>query len=234
MRSGAIMVIPADFGTLGLDGLLWDREEEGFNLKSLIQFERHFDLETGIRADEAMAFHQEIKSSPDLQEEAGKYSISSEYEVITTFASLHILPGLVIVDTLGHRKFVRQIINQGLGQINFAHEITLDTPRIAIDHRDQWGRGFTGRVGRVQKGKLYGDSVEQDPIFGPEFDRSKTESVGWYTTFFGSHNKVMVSPKGSVQVWANPPIELFLKFLRMIILPYKVPSLRQTSIFPPL
>lgn len=231
MRSGAIIVIPVDFSTIKLNGLLWEREEEGFNLKSLIQFERHFELETGILANEAIAIHQEIKSLPALQEVAGRYSISSEYKVITNFARLHILPGLVIVDTLGKRKFVGEIINRGL-QRNFAYEIMLDTKRIAADHRNQWGRDFSDRVGRVRKGKLYGDGVEQDPIFGPELNKSTTGRVGWYTTFFGSHDKVIVSPKGSVQVWAQPPIELFLKFLRTIIIPYKIPSLRQTNILP--
>ncbi len=224
MRSGAILVIPEDFSTLSIDGLLWEREEEGFDLKSLIQFERHFDFETGIRADEAIAIHQEIRSMPALREIAGRYTVQSDYNVITNFAFIHILSGFIVVDKLLSRKFVSQIINHGLGRRNFAEHVTLDTQRIANDHRDQWVRRFKDRTGRVNKGSLYGDGVERDSVFGPELIRSTTGSIGWFTNHFGSNDKVMVSPKGSVTVWANPPIHMFLKFIRDEILPYLILS----------
>jgi hypothetical protein len=62
--------------------------------------------------------------------------------------------------------------------------------------------------------------VERDPVFGPELDRSMKKSVGWVTNYFGPPTKVKVSPLGSVTLWANPTEGLFLKFLRMEILPY--------------
>ena len=63
MRSGSLIVIPFDFDLEQLNGLLWDREEEGHRLKSLIQFEHRFNVETGVQAIEALAIHQSIREN---------------------------------------------------------------------------------------------------------------------------------------------------------------------------
>lgn len=219
MISGTMIVIPLDSSLSKLEGLLWEREEEGYDLKSLIQFERHFNVENGVLAIEALAIHQGIKIIPVLREVVGRYHVAFDKSVRTDFSSIYILPGLVVVDNLKNRRFVSEIINHGL-EGDFAQNISLDTARMANDHRDQWARRFSNRIGRVVKGTLFGDGVEQDSVFGPEFNRSRTGSIGWYTTSFGSYDKVKVSPRGSVQLWANPPIELFLRFIRSEILPY--------------
>lgn len=221
MRSGSLIVIPFDFDLEQLNGLLWDREEEGHRLKSLIQFEHRFNVETGVQAIEALAIHQSIRDIPVLQEVAGRYRIDYVESVRTEFSRIYTLPGLVVVDTLKNRGFVSDIINRGLRN-NVSQTIYLDTARMANDHRDQWERRFTDRAGRVNKGALYGDGVEQDSIFGPELDRSRTGSVGWHTNFFGSLYKVKVSPRGSVTLWSNPRMDTFLRFLRYEIIPYAV------------
>ena len=222
MLSGALIGIPENFTVEQLDGLLWEREESGFELRSVIQLERHLLVERGVAAREALAIHQGIGTMPELEVREGRYTITFASYVRTISSHIYVLPTLVVADNLTSRGFVREIINKGLRQANLAYNLTLDTARMAKDHRNHWIRRFTDRRGRVSKGALYGDGVEQDSVFGPELNRSRTRAVGWFTNFFGSLDKVKVSPKGSVTLWANPPVELFLRFLRYEILPYVV------------
>lgn len=221
MLSGALLRIPDDLDIERLNGVNWEREENDLTLRSVIQFqERPIVVDRDTTAEVALAIHQEIKREPALIEENGRYSILHHDTVATRWAYIHVLHGLVVVDKLENRSFVRQTINNGLNLSTRAHDVLLDTARMTIDHADQWVRGFSERRGRVDRGTVYGEGVEQDSVFGPELNRSTSKAVGWTTNFFGSPVKVRVSPRGSVTAWAWPPMELFLRFLRMQILPY--------------
>jgi len=218
--SGALIHTPEGFDCNLLEGCSWEREESGFPLRSVIQLQRHVFVERGVDARQALVIHQDLRKVPDIEEIEGRYRVRFVDSVETSYSYINILPRLIVTDNLHSRGFVKQTINKGMNNPDLASEIRLDTSQMAIDHRDHWTRKFADRVGRVNKGTLYGDGVEQDTIFGPELVRSTTDSVGWYTNYFGSLDKVKVSPKGSVTLFANPPYELFLRFLRHEIFPY--------------
>lgn len=105
-------------------------------------------------------------------------------------------------------------------KVTLLFTIALDTARMYRDHRGHWIRAFDERQGRVDRGIVYGESVEQDSIFGPELERTNCKSVGWITDFFDESVKIRVSPKGSVIIWADISPEIFIRFIRLEILPY--------------
>jgi hypothetical protein len=168
----------------------------------------------------ALAIHQSPGREPIIDDSTGKYRISYLDTVDTVWANIYVVPRFVVVDSLENRAFVRDIINRGLKLANPAHDVVLNTHQMAIDHEGQWVRSFSERRGRVDRGTVFGEGVEQDAVFGPELGRSKSKTVGWITSFFGSPVKVKVSPRGAVSIWSWPPIDLFLRFLEKEILPY--------------
>lgn len=223
MLSGALIRIPDDLAIERLDGLTWERGENNRALTSVIQFREPIVVDRDTNAQSALAVHQEIGMEPALiQGEDGRYRVTHHDTVMTKWAYIHIVHGFVVADRLANRSFVIQIINNGLNQPVGAHNIHLDTARMTRDHANQWVRGFSDRLGRVDRGTVFGEAVEQDSIFGPELGRSRSKSVGWITNFFGEPTKVRVSPKGSVVLWSDVPEGLFLRFLRMRILPYVI------------
>jgi len=223
MLAGALIRTPEDLAIERLNGANWERRDNDLTLRSVIQFQdRRIVVDENTTAEEALAIHQEIGLEHTLVEESGRYSIVHQDVVMTRWAYIHIVRGLVVVDKLSNRGFVQQIINNGLNLTDRAHSIFLDTTRMARDHANQWVRGFSDRLGRVDRGTIFGEGVEQDSIFGPELGRSTSKSVGWVTNFFGSPVKVRVSPKGSVTIWGSPTVGRFVRFLRMRILPYVI------------
>jgi hypothetical protein len=226
MLSGALIKIPDDFDIQRLNGTIWSRLSGELTLQSVIQFsEGTIVMDRETRAQAALAIHQDIRIEPTLiQESDGRYSIIHHDVVKTAWSNIYAAQGYIVVDRLENRSFVRQIINRGLSSGSglgiTAHDVYLDTARIVANHPDQWIRGFSGRMGRVDRGTVFGEGVERDSVFGPELNRSMKKSVGWVTNFFGSPTKVKISPSGSVTVWANPTEGLFLSFLRIEILPY--------------
>lgn len=222
MLSGALIKLPEDLQIESLNGARWEREDNGEELTSVIQFQdQHIVVDSDTTAELALAIHQEIKKEPVLIEEHERYSILYQDAVRIRWAHIYIFDSLTVVDRLANRDFVRKIINKGL-DLSSAHLVYLDTSRMAVDHVDHWVRGFSDRQGRVDRGTVYGVGVEQDSVFGPELYRSTKKAVGWVTNFFGSPVKVKASPLGSVTIWANPPVGHFLRFLRMEILPYVI------------
>jgi hypothetical protein len=221
MLSGALIKLPDDLDIKKLDGVKWEREHRGRQLTSVIQFQESFSAGEETAA-KALVIHQSPGREAIIDDSGGKYSITYIDSVDTTWANIFVVPGFVVVDSLENRAFVREIINRGLKLTNPAHEVALDTAKMAQDHVDQWIRGFSGRLGRVDRGTVFGEGVEQDSIFGPELGRSTSKIVGWTSNFFGSPVKVRVSPRGSVTLWAFPPPELLLRFIRVEILPYMI------------
>lgn len=223
MLSGALIRTPENFEIETLNGVSWERENNDLTLRSVIQFQEHrIIVDVDTTAEAALAIHEDIVMEPVLVEEDGTYRIIHRDAVKTKWAHIYVVRGYVVVDRLGNRGFVREIINRGLNLTTRAHNVFLDTTRMVRDNANHWVRGFSDRIGRVDRGTVFGEAVEQDSVFGPELERSAKRSVGWVTSFFGSPAKVRVSPQGSVTVWANPPEELFLRFLRMEILPYVI------------
>lgn len=222
MLSGALVKLPEDLEINKLDGVVWRREERGQTLKSIIQFQGQPIKTRDITAQLAIAIHEKIVKRPILEEVDGKFSLSQIDVIEPSWANIYIVPGFVVVDSKDSRPFVRDIINKGLRLSPRAHDVFLNVAKMAQDHEGQWIRSFSDRRGRVDKGTVFGEGVEQDAVFGPELGRARSRTVGWITNFFGSPVKVRVSEGGSVTVWAWPPIELFLKFIKMEILPYMI------------
>lgn len=223
MLSGALINLPSGFGEKEEIGhAKWEREEEETQLKSVIQLIDQPMLQGTSDIKSALAIHEYLAKEPGLtSDEEGKYSIDYESTKRIVWANIYILKDVVVVDSMANRVFVRNIINSGLGlPVNTISDMTLDTAKMAQDHAEQWVRSFSDRQGKVDRGVIYGDGVETDSVFGPELDRSKSESVGWTTDFFGSPIKVRVSPRGSVTVLSWPEPSRFLKFIEQEILPY--------------
>lgn len=226
MLSGALIKLPEDFDIQRLNGIIWSRPSGELTLQSVIQFrEPDIAVERVRRGQAALAINQDIVIEPTLiQEQDGTYSIIHHDVVKTTWANIYVVQGYIVVDRLENRSFVCQIINRGLrGGVALgitSHDVYLDTASMVANHPDQWIRGFSERMGRVDRGTVFGEGIERDTVFGPELDRSTKKSIGWITRFFGEPAKVRVSPLGSIILWANPPMDAFLNFLRMEILPY--------------
>jgi len=220
MIAGALVKIPDEQPIEELNNVVWGRSSGGFPLRSLIQFRPSLGGQSPD-IQEALAIHQEVRREWTIDEKDGVYSIVPQDVVSTIWANIYIVQGLVIVDRTDNRGFVLDIINNGLGR-ECAHQVFLDSKAMARDHSDQWMRGFSERRGRVDTGVLYGEGVEQDDVFGPELDRSASQSVGWITRSFGEPTKVRVSPAGSVVVWSWPRIEQFIDFLRREVIIYMI------------
>jgi len=222
MLSGALISLPEEFNIDKLDRVKWERRERGQLVKSVIQFQGRPIRIDDFVAKQAIVLHETPKKQPIIEEDQeGNYKIGYMDTIEATWANIYVTQGLVVVDSLTNRKFVRNIINKGLGTV-IAYNITLNTAKIARDHPDHWVRGFSNRPGRVDRGVLYGSGVERDSVFGPELARASSRAVGWITNFFGPPVKVLASPRGAVTVWAWPPVELFLKFIKVEILPYAI------------
>ena len=223
MLAGALIKLPENINVADLNGLVWAREENGIQVRSVIQFQEYSQMGENLRAQAALVIHQQIGTEKFLDNSDGRYFVNSRDTIMTSWADIHAVMGLIIVDSVSSRTFVREIINKGLNLAsNAAHEVYLDTEKMARDHPDQWTRAFSDRIGRVDRGTVYGDSVELDSVFGPEFGRSRSQSVGWYTNFFGAPTKVRVSPRGSIVVWSWPSLDRFVAFIQKEVMPYMI------------
>ncbi|MEM2130462.1 MAG: hypothetical protein QXZ70_07685 [Candidatus Bathyarchaeia archaeon] len=214
------MKLPADLDVTRLDGLVWAREYNRRQLRSVIQFEGVPFRISDMDVYPALAIHERVIMSPVLAENNGRYSVGYTETVVPSWANCYFASGFGVVDKLANRSFVEDTINHGLRLVIPVHGVAIDTARLSFDHRDQWIRSFSERQGRVDRGTLFGEGVEQDNVFGPELGRANCRSVGWITDFFSDPVKVKVTPKGSVTLWADVPPELFIRFIRMEILPY--------------
>jgi hypothetical protein len=220
MLSGSLLKLPADLDIARLNRLVWAREYNGRTLRSVIQFEGPPIRLLDMSVQQALAIHEHRVMQPVLEENNGIYSINYEDAIVPIWARCYFISELGIVDKLYYRSFVADIINHGLRLIVPTHDVAIDTARMWRDHRGHWVRAFDKRQGRVDRGIVYGDSVEQDSVFGPELERANCQSIGWTSDSFGDPVKVRVSPKGSVIVWADIPPEVFIRFIRQEILPY--------------
>ena len=222
MLSGTLIKIPDTIPIERLNGLTWEREERNFSLRSVIQFQEA-SSNRNASPNSAMAIHQRVGREVTLGERNGIYFLDSEDVVRTVWANIQIIAGLIIVDRGDNTGFVKEIINRGLFlPRNTAHNVYIDTSAMARDHPDQWIRGFSDRQGRVSSGTVYGNSVERDSIFGPEIERSRSKTIGWYTNFFGQTAKVRVSPEGSILVLSYPTMNQFIDFIQREIMPYVI------------
>lgn len=223
MLSGALIKLPEELDINLLNGLKWEREWGDRSLKSVIQFQEGGTITLrDMTINTALAINEDPAKQPIIDDYQGRYSVSFIDTINVIWSNIYIISGLVVVDSISNRSFVRETINKGLKLTNTAHDVALNTAQMARDHADQWVRAFSDRRGRVDRGTLYGDGIEQDAVFAPEFGRSTSKAIGWITNFFGSPMKVRVSPRGSVTLWAWPPPELFLRFIKTEILPYMI------------
>jgi hypothetical protein len=222
MLSGALIKLPDGINIERFNGLKWERQERDQPLKSVIQFQEIVPRITDRRVKWMLVIHERLEKTPIVDERNGIYSISYVDSTTPAWAYAYVVPDFIIVDRLENRDFVGEIINKGLKLTNPVHNVALDTRRMSRDYRGQWIRGFAERRGRVDRGTVFGERVEEDDIFAPELERSASRSVGWITNFFGEPVKIRVSPRGSITVWGFPPIESFLNFIRDEILPYVI------------
>ena len=172
-----------------------------------------------------LVIDQRLFSEKRLVVRDGKYiPITSDDAVKTDWAYVYFAPPLAVVDTLDHVPIVIETVEKGLNlQRNAVKRVFLDTDRIRSDHPEQWVRGFVGRKGHVQKGRVYGEAIEQDLVFEEALSTSKSKEAGWPTHFFGGSVKVRVTYSGCVTIHANPQPSQFLRFIRREILPYEIP-----------
>ena len=222
MLSGALVKLPDGINIERFNDLKWERRERDQTLRSIIQFQQMIPRSADPNIKWMLVIHESLSKEPIVSENNGIYSISYVDSTMPTWAYAYVVPDFIIVDRLQNRDFVNEIINKGLKLTNPVHNVELNTHKMTIDYKGQWIRGFADRRGRVDRGTVFGEDVEQDAVFAPELEKSTSRSVGWKTNFFGSPLKVRVSPRGAVTVWGFPPIELFLSFIRKEILPYVV------------
>jgi hypothetical protein len=220
MQSGALIQLEEDFDIEKLDRCRYDRKYSHHVLKGVIQFEGSTLRVGDLDVKPAMALYERLVQRPVIDEVNGSYRIVYRDAIEAYSSKIYVATGLVLVDNLDNRPFVKDIINKGQNKAHLASNITLNTYKLSKDHEDQWTYGFADRMGRVQKGTVFGNSVEKDAVFGPEFENCSSRSVGWYTDFFGMPIKVKVSPRGSVTLWSMVPPEVFLNFIRKEIVPY--------------
>jgi hypothetical protein len=229
--SGALIYLPESISIDALRGLKWERTESDIQVTSVIEFKERI-VDEGLEAWTGIAYHQYAASEASLVEEGGHYKVEFHNVPKTLSADIIVasarLPSgmsdpFIIVDNLDNRYFVTEIVKKGLDlPPNTVNEVRLNTSRLAGLHTEQWVRGFTDRAGRVDRGVVFGEGIEQDDVFGPEFERSTSQLVGWTTTFFGPPTKVRVSPRGSVLVWSWPSADQFLRFIVREIIPHVV------------
>lgn len=225
MLHAALIRLPDGLDVADLNGYIWERTQNNTTLRSIIQFEGVPIRAADRTAFQALAIHERIIQQPVMRQEGGRYTIGFADAVAPSWATCYLLPNLAIVSKLSHRPFVVDIVNHGSNGHNArlvvpAKEVAINTARMSADHPDQWIRAFHDRAGRIEKGTVYGEGVEQDAVFGQELEHSNCGSLGWVTDAFGNPVKVRVSPKGSITLMTDIPIDVFLRFIVLEILPY--------------
>lgn len=224
MISGAILVKPETVNDDRLGSIVWQRTEESIPLQSVFQFRPEtYKIDAKRKAQSALVIHQELGTREDIKKVKGIYDIAITTEKQTKWANVFVTPKYLVVDNKINRTFVKDVINKGLKlPANTVHYLRLDTAKMAQDYKNHWTRCFEDRNGRVQRGTVYGDGVEQDPVFGRELLDSTTKAVGLITQFFGRQTKVRVSSDGVVTVMDFLSPDTFLRYIESEILPYRM------------
>lgn len=224
MISGAVLVKPETVVDDKLGSIVWQRTEEGIVLQSVLQFRPEtYKIDGKRKARSALVIHQSLGTKEDIQKVNGTYEISIQTEKQTRWANIFVTSNYIVVDNKSNRTFVKEVINRGLNlPAHTVHYLHLDTAKMAQDFNNHWTRCFEERRGRVQKGTVYGDGVEQDPVFGRELLDSTTKAVGLVTQFFGRQTKVRVSADGTVTVLDFLTPDTFLRYIDSEIMQYKV------------
>ena len=220
MLARSLLKLPNDLDVNKINGLMWERETNTQQLKSVIQFDNHSFSVSDMKVFQATAYHERCIDREKLIQDGRKYKIVLQGEKYVTKANCHFTKGLGLVGTLDHRKFVLEILRQGYRSIIPPVEYSIDTAKLANDHSNQWIHNFSGRKGRVDSGVVYGDGVERDTIFGPELGSADVGTIGWVTDFFNDFTKVRVSPKGSVIIMGEIDMDSFFSFILNEIMPY--------------
>lgn len=202
--------------------LPWERVEDGIPLKSVLQPKDNIRIKGGI-AQEILAIHEYVSKKPTLVEKDGQYSVVHQDKKEVSYATSYLSKGFLMTDTLATRTFVRQLIDRSLEPHgDFAWNVSLDVKEARKDHPANWMTGFRGRKGNVDHGTLFGKDVGKDIVFGKELEKTQSPTVGWETNFFGTPMNVQVTERGSVKVWAFPPVQLVIEFIQQEIMRYAV------------
>jgi hypothetical protein len=222
MLSGALVGIADDFD-LPKKPKPWERVENGTPLKSVLQLKDRINLKDGGTAQEILAIHEHMSNKPQMVEKDGQYSIVYQDKKEVSYAKNYLCDGFLMTDTLMTRTYVRQLINRSVEpHRDIAWNISLDVRKARKDHPDNWMTGFRGRKGNVDHGIVYGKNVAKDMVFGKELERAQSPTVGWETDYFGAPMNVKVTDKGSVIIWAFPPIQIAIEFIQQEIMRYAI------------
>jgi hypothetical protein len=227
MLTGALLKLPDLLDVALLDRLIWARKSSGLDLRSVIQFDNNPIQVDQMTLQEASAIHEHIVPQAVLVEENGRFKITYNDAIAPIMCKCYFAHGLAVVTKLAHRIFVQNTINHGLRDKGVAmiipvHDIAINTGRLWLDHQNHWIRSFDKRAGRVDRGILYGEGIEQDPVFAQEVNRANCKTVGWTTDYFGVPVKVRVTPSGSVTALSDIPMQFFFDFIQQEILPYAI------------
>jgi hypothetical protein len=224
--SGAILLKSPEIDLSKITGILWRRaDKEVKDLRSFFQVtQERYQIRKNSFAVKGQAVHEESGFNRQLKEDKNGFIIQSVPQVYVRTGETFISDGYIVVNNIANRDFVRQIINNGLNlsDNNRAEYLSIDTNRMSRDFSDHWVRGFDGRTGRIQKGTVYGNSVEQDISFGDELARTNSKSIGIYTQFFGDKTKVRISSGGSIMVYKDITPEVFLRYIEDEIFSYRI------------
>lgn len=224
MTSGSIIMIPSSVNVDDLEDLVWEREAQGFSLKSKIQFGSNEFLIKGKTVREALIIDEHVGLKEELNVHGNdEFALESEESIIKRAAKVWITPKYIVVDRQDNKSFVKRVINKGLKlDENTVYYLRLDTKKMASDYPDHWTQCFSDRDGRVNRGTVYGTKINHDPIFGQELSDATAKSIGVITQYFGSPVNIRISAEGSVNIQKNIEPEILIKFIESQILPYQI------------
>lgn len=199
------------------------REKKDLNLKTIFQVGNNIRDSTSVLSKEVLVAHDGIVSENYIRPDTNGTLIQAKRDVVKTlYSRVYVCPSFAVVDKKENVHFVRDALRRALDiQKDTIYPAYLDMKRIVDDHPEQWVRGFTDRKGHVQRGTVYGAGVEKDVVYGDDFDRSRSKSVGWETDFFGPPVKIRVSQSpvgGTVMVFTEPSAADLLQFIETEIL----------------
>lgn len=207
------------------------REEEQFELNSIIRTDERFTLENGTNVIQGTLVDERVIDRNELVMNGTDFYIHKErmkFPRVSTFTLTD--NGLAIANNSENREMCFRIISQLLSNTDrFVRNVEFDILALDKAHLNQWTGFFYDREEKVDKGRLWAKDghMKDDKDFGAPYSRSKKNDIGFFTNFFGGANvKVNVTKRGSVTVMREVGTELFINYLQKELVRYMIPPPR--------